>query len=109
VVLGRADLFLLPSEQESFGLAALEAMSCEVPVIATRVGGLPEVVRDGVDGYLVEVGDVEAMAARACEILSDDSLQEQIGAQARRHVLKHFTPEKVVLHYLEYYRKVLEV
>ncbi|MFQ6091060.1 MAG: N-acetyl-alpha-D-glucosaminyl L-malate synthase BshA, partial [Candidatus Bipolaricaulia bacterium] len=107
-ILGRADLFLLPSEQESFGLAALEAMSCGVPVIATRVGGLPEVVRHGRDGYLVEVGDVTAMAQRAREILGDESLRERMGTQARERVLKEFTPERIVPQYVEYYREILE-
>src|SRR5438552_9486259 len=59
-LLAISDVLLLPSELESFGLVALEAMACEVPVIATRVGGVPEVVRDGIDGYLYEVGDVQA-------------------------------------------------
>src|SRR5205085_6952540 len=63
-----ADLFLLPSQTESFGLSALEAMACEVPVIATQVGGLPEVVQDGETGYLVGVGDIPAIAERAVEI-----------------------------------------
>ena len=107
-ILGQADLFLLPSEQESFGLAALEAMSCEVPVIATRVGGLPEVVRDGVDGYLVDVGDVATMAERGAELLGDEPLRERMGAQARERVLENFTPERVVPQYVEYYREVLE-
>jgi len=107
-ILGKADLFLLPSEQESFGLAALEAMSCEVPVIATRVGGLPEVVRDGVDGYLVKVGDVRAMATRACQLLSDEPLRERVGEKARERVLERFTPERIVPQYVGYYREILE-
>ena len=107
-VLRQSDLFLLPSEQESFGLAALEAMSCGVPVVATRVGGLPEVVRDGIDGYLVDVGDVTTMAERGAEILSDDALQERMGQQARRRVLEQFTPEQIVPQYLQYYWQVLE-
>ncbi len=107
-LLGQSDLFLLPSEQESFGLAALEAMSCEVPVIATRVGGLPEVVRHGTEGYLVEVGDVEAIAEHAAALLSDDSLRGRMGAQARKRVLEDFTPGKIVPQYIRYYRQVLE-
>jgi N-acetyl-alpha-D-glucosaminyl L-malate synthase BshA len=107
-VLGKADLFLLPSEQESFGLAALEALSCEVPVVATRVGGLPEVVREGVDGYLVDVGDIKAMAERGAELLSDDALRERMGQQARRRVLEEFTPERIVPQYVDYYQEVLE-
>ncbi|MFQ6118111.1 MAG: glycosyltransferase, partial [Candidatus Bipolaricaulia bacterium] len=106
-VLGEADLFLLPSEQESFGLAVLEAMSCAVPVVATRVGGLPEVVRDGEDGYLVDVGDVAALAERGIKLLSDDALRERMGQQARQRVLEKFTPERIVPQYLQYYREIL--
>src|SRR5207302_9836721 len=69
--LRRAQVFLLPSETESFGLAALEALSCGVPVVASRAGGLPEVVREGVDGFLLPVGDVAGMATAVGRILSD--------------------------------------
>src|SRR6202140_5420055 len=72
-VVGAADLFLLPSDAESFGMAALEAMASEVPVIGTRAGGLPEVVIDGETGFLLPVGDVDAMASRAIKILSDEA------------------------------------
>ena len=76
-----ADLFLLPSESESFGLAALEAMACEVPVIATLAGGLPEVVVDGETGYLCPVGDVEGMAAAALRLLSDEDAAARASAR----------------------------
>src|SRR5262249_39048768 len=80
-----AGLMLLPSETESFGLVALEAMACEVPVIASRVGGVPEVVRDGQDGYLVETRDVDTMAARAVELLSDAKRYQAMGQSARQN------------------------
>src|SRR3954463_13745736 len=80
--LSAADLFLLPSAQESFGLAALEAMACEVPVIASRVGGLPEIIDDGVTGFLCPPHDVEMMAARAVAVLTDPALRASIGRAA---------------------------
>src|SRR5689334_17378916 len=78
-----SDVMLLPSELESFGLAALEAMACEVVPIATRVGGIPEVIEHGVSGYLADVGDVETMARYAVDLLSDDSNLEKMSKQAR--------------------------
>src|ERR671931_213401 len=78
-----ADLMLLPSELESFGLAALEAMACEVPTVATRVGGLPEVIEDGKTGLLCQVGDIEGMARQAVELLSDEDQLRQMGKRAR--------------------------
>ncbi|MDX1502070.1 MAG: N-acetyl-alpha-D-glucosaminyl L-malate synthase BshA [Thermoanaerobaculia bacterium] len=106
-VLVGADLFLLPSETESFGLAALEALSCEVPVIATRVGGLPEGVTHGENGDLFEVGDVEAMAAAAVELLGDDDRRREFGAAGRRRALDEFSEEKVLEQYRAIYRQVL--
>lgn len=82
-LLSAADLFILPSEKESFGLAALEAMACNVPLIASHTGGLPEVVVHGETGYLAPVGDVEAMAEYALEILSNETLQISMGEAAR--------------------------
>ena len=76
-------MFLLPSETESFGLAALEAIASGVPVVASRVGGLPEVVRDGEVGFLHAVGDVEAMAAAARRLFDDAALHARLGAAAR--------------------------
>ena len=79
-----SDVLLLPSELESFGLVALEAMACEVPVIATRVGGIPEVVRDGVDGFLYDVGDVRSMADGCLHILTRPSCAGDHGSSCTR-------------------------
>src|SRR5207247_1731819 len=81
--LSASDVLLLPSEQESFGLAALEAMACEVPVVASRVGGLPEVVDDGETGFLSAVGDVDKMAEDAVRLLTDKKLRREMGKRAR--------------------------
>jgi L-malate glycosyltransferase len=105
--LGIADLFLLPSDLESFGLAALEAMACEVPVVATRVGGLPEVVTHGVDGYLAEPRDVETAARYALEILSRPDRGRSMGQQARADARKRYCANDVIPMYEEYYEKVL--
>ena len=102
-----ADLLLLPSETESFGLAALEALACEVPVIATRVGGLVEVVRDGENGYLVSIGDVDAIAARAVEILGDESLRRDMGHRGREWAIGNYNTEHVIPQYIELYRRVI--
>jgi len=106
--LAAADLFLLPSQLESFGLAALEAMACEVPVIATNVGGVPEVVEHGVDGYLVEPGDVKSAANYAIEILSRADRGREMGKIARLHAKKKFCANDVIPAYEAYYRRVLE-
>jgi N-acetyl-alpha-D-glucosaminyl L-malate synthase BshA len=103
-----ADLLLLPSLSESFGLSALEAMACEAPVIATRVGGLPEVVEDGGCGYLFEVGDVQSMAEAAIEILSDESLGERLGRRGREIAVTRFTTEIIIPQYEALYEAVIE-
>jgi N-acetyl-alpha-D-glucosaminyl L-malate synthase BshA len=103
-----ADLFLLPSETESFGLAALEALSCEVPVIASRVGGLPEVVDDGRTGYLLPVGDLEGMAAAAARLLGDEPLRRAFGSEGRRRAVERFAEERIVERYRAVYRRVLD-
>ena len=104
-ILACADLFLLPSATESFGLVALEAMSCGVPVIATRVGGLPEVVPEGDAGFLADVGDVETMAEQGVRILKDTAEWRRMSAAAR-HAAEKFSTESVVPMYEDYYRKV---
>jgi len=107
-ILGKCDLFLLPSEDESFGLAALEAMSCEVPVVASNVGGLRELISHGVDGYLMRVGDVNALAEYSLGILQDPELQEKMGRKARRKVLRKYTPSKIVSEYEDLYEQTLQ-
>jgi N-acetyl-alpha-D-glucosaminyl L-malate synthase BshA len=106
-LIGTSDLLLLPSETESFGLVALEAMACEVPVVVSRVGGLPEVVTDGREGFLVEVHDVEKMAERAIEILSDDELRDRMGKLGRRTAKARFCADEIVEEYERFYEKVL--
>jgi N-acetyl-alpha-D-glucosaminyl L-malate synthase BshA len=94
--LAQADLFLLPSEQESFGLAALEALASGVPVVATHVGGLPEVVRHGETGWLVPVGDPPALAEAVLKLLGDEPRRAAMGRAARADALARFQPEPVV-------------
>lgn len=105
-LLRSADLFLLPSETESFGLAALEAMACGVPVVASRAGGIPEVVVDGETGYLAPVGDVALMTDRALTALRDPAHLEKLrrGAVARAGL---FSADKVVPQYEQVYEDVL--
>ncbi len=106
--LGIADILLMPSELESFGLAALEAMACEVVPIATRTGGVPEVIEHAVSGYLADVGDVETMARYAIDLLNDESKLRAMGKTARGVAQSKFCSSKIVPQYEEYYRRVLE-
>jgi N-acetyl-alpha-D-glucosaminyl L-malate synthase BshA len=106
-ILSRADVFLLPSEMESFGLAALEAMACETPVVATNVGGLNEVVENGKSGYLLPLGDVESMAARTREILESPELGKRLGKRGREIATEKFTPRAALNAYLDVYDSVL--
>jgi N-acetyl-alpha-D-glucosaminyl L-malate synthase BshA len=103
-----SDVLLLPSELESFGLVALEAMACEVPVIATRVGGIPEVVRDGLDGFLYEVGNVKAMADGSFAILNQPHVRETMGRAARERALQEFCASKIVMKYENLYQHTIE-
>ena len=105
-LLACADLFLLPSASESFGLSALEAMASGVPVIATRVGGLPEVVEEGESGFLAEVGDIEGMAAAGARLLSDQPTWRRHSAAARAGA-ERFKVERVVPLYERFYERVL--
>jgi N-acetyl-alpha-D-glucosaminyl L-malate synthase BshA len=102
-------LFLLPSDAESFGLAALEAMACGLPVIGTAVGGLPEVVEDGRSGYLLPVGDVEGMARTALSLLRDPEMHAAFSREARRRAVEGFPTEKAVARYRKLYEETLAV
>jgi len=103
-----ADLMLMPSELESFGLAALEAMACKVPAIATRVGGVPELIDDGVNGLLYPVGNVEDMATGAIGLLKDRDRLETMRDAARKEAQKRFCATLVVPKYVKFYESVLE-
>jgi N-acetyl-alpha-D-glucosaminyl L-malate synthase BshA len=103
-----ADLMLMPSELESFGLAALEAMACEVPTIGTSVGGVPEVIEHGRTGFLAQPGDVDTMARCAIEILSDEKRLREMGKQARWEAQAHFCTSKIIPEYERFYERVLE-
>ena len=98
-----ADLMLLPSELESFGLAALEAMACEVPSVATRVGGVPEVIDDGKTGLLTDVGDIETMSQRAIALLSDEGKLRQMGKRARIAAQTRFCSTKIIPEYERFF------
>ena len=106
-ILNYSDLFLLPSETESFGLAALEAMACSVPVISTNSGGLPEVNEDGVSGFLSPIGDIEGMAANAIKILEDEKVLAKFKANALQ-IAQQFSVEKIVPQYEKIYLEALQ-
>ena len=106
-LLSASDLFLLPSAQESFGLAALEAMACEVPVVASRVGGLPEVIEHGVSGFLHPLDAHDAMAESAIALLTDPARHRSVAQAARHRVLTRFCAEDVVPRYEACYQAVL--
>ena len=107
-LLSIADLFLLPSEQESFGLAALEAMACEVPVVASNAGGLPEVIQHGATGFLHDVGDVVAMVASGVALLTDPDLHRRVTAAAVVDVRERFCADRIVPMYERHYAQVLQ-
>lgn len=106
--LGVADLFLLPSELESFGLAALEAQACEVPVIATRIGGIPEVVNDGESGFLSDVGDIEKMSTDVIKLLSDENMRRSFGEKGRELAVQRYATSKIIPQYIAFYEKIVK-
>ena len=106
-LLSIADLFLLPSAQESFGLAALEAMACEVPVVAARVGGVPEVIEHGVSGFLHAPDELDAMAESSVRLLTDPTLHQRVATAACARVRNEFCAEKIVPLYEACYEKVV--
>jgi N-acetyl-alpha-D-glucosaminyl L-malate synthase BshA len=102
-----ADLMLMPSEMESFGLAALEAMACCVPEVATRVGGVPELIEHESNGLLFEVGDIESMSIGAIKLLSDPDRLETMSRAARKTAQDHFCASRIIPLYEEYYERVI--
>ena len=107
-LLAIGDVFLMPSKQESFGLAALEAMACGVPCVTSNAGGLPEIMVDGKTGFMAPIGNLELMAQRAMEILKVPELRDKMGRWARDHAVQHFHERKVVPRYLDVYRQVMK-
>jgi N-acetyl-alpha-D-glucosaminyl L-malate synthase BshA len=106
-ILSIADIYFLPSETESFGLSALEAMASSVPVLATNTGGLPEVVADGETGFLVPVGDTDAMAASLLKLIREPDLRIEMGLAARQRAITLFPRDKIVTQYEEVYKQIL--
>jgi len=106
-ILCAGDIFILPSQMESFGLSALEAMSCGLPVIATNVGGLPEVVLHGETGYLTEIGNVERMASYVIELLEDKNKYTEFSEKARLRAEKFFDKDLIIPKYENFYEKIL--
>jgi L-malate glycosyltransferase len=102
-ILSAADLFLMPSQSESFGLSALEAMACEVPVVSSSVGGLPELQVHGETGYIAEIGDIDRMARYAIELLTNEAKRAMFSNAARRRAVEQFDADKIVNQYEEYY------
>jgi N-acetyl-alpha-D-glucosaminyl L-malate synthase BshA len=107
-ILSASDLMLMPSQSESFGLSALEAMSCEVPVVSSSVGGLPELQIHGETGYIAEIGDISRMARYAIDLLTNDSKWRLFAAACRRRAVDHFDVHTIVTQYEEHYKKCLE-
>jgi len=106
-ILPLADLLLMPSELESFGLVALEAMACRVPTIATRVGGVPELIEDGVNGRLFPVGDVDGMAGAAVELLRDPGRLQAMAETARHTAQSRYCTSKIIPLYERFYQEIL--
>lgn len=106
--LGAADISLLPSELESFGLAALEAQACELPVVASRVGGIPEVINDGETGFLSDVGDTEKMSDDVLRLMNDDAIREAFGKRGRELAISRYSTGKIIPQYIAFYEKILQ-
>jgi N-acetyl-alpha-D-glucosaminyl L-malate synthase BshA len=107
-LLSAADIFLLPSQNESFGLAALEAMSCSVPVVASNVGGIPEVVTHGENGYLAEPGDIERMARYCIELATNPKKWQSFSIAARRAAVERFSTERILPIYEQLYHRLAQ-
>jgi N-acetyl-alpha-D-glucosaminyl L-malate synthase BshA len=107
-ILSSSDLFLIPSQSESFGLAALEAMACGLPVVSSSVGGLPELVKHNETGFIAEIGDVDRMAKYTLELLGNDKKYKLFSENSRQRAVDKFDKSKVVPLYEEYYEQILK-
>ncbi len=107
LLLSVADIFLMPSESESFGLAALEAMSCGIPCVTSNAGGLPEVNLHGKTGYLASVGAIEEMSYLVLRLLKDDELRKKMGRNAREHAAKNYHTSSIIPQYLKLYENLI--
>jgi N-acetyl-alpha-D-glucosaminyl L-malate synthase BshA len=103
----RMHVLLMPSEMESFGLAALEGMACGVPPVATRVGGVPELITHGVDGFLEPVGGIAAQAGRVVELLTDEALHQRMSVAARQTAVERFATSLIIPQYVDYYKQMV--
>jgi glycosyltransferase involved in cell wall biosynthesis len=108
-ILNASDIFLIPSQSESFGLAALEAMACGIPVISSSVGGLPELVRHNETGFIAEIGDVDRMAKYTIDLLTNDRKHKMFSSASRERAVTLFDKSKVIPQYEDYYNKVLNI
>jgi len=106
-ILNAADIFLMPSQSESFGLSALEAMSCGIPVVSSSVGGLPELVIHNETGYIAEIGDIERMAKYVIDLLTNEKKYKIFSKNSRERAVKYFDKNLIVPKYIEYYEKIL--
>jgi N-acetyl-alpha-D-glucosaminyl L-malate synthase BshA len=106
-LLSVGDVFLMPSQSESFGLSALEAMACEVPVVSSSVGGLPELVAHTETGFIAEIGDIDRMARYTIDLLTNESKQRTFAHAARKRAVEHFAMDKIVEQYEQYYNQVV--
>ncbi len=106
-ILSIADVFIMPSGSETFGLAALEAMSCSVPVVASNIGGLPELVLHGETGFLCPLGNIDAFSERIRQIITNDELQQTMGAAARKRTVECFSTERIIPMYEAFYEKTI--
>ncbi len=106
-ILNAADVFIIPSQSESFGLSALEAMSCGLPVVSSSVGGLPELIRHNETGYIAEIGDVDRMARYVIELLTNDRKYELFSKNSRERAVTCFDKNIIVPQYEEYYKEII--
>lgn len=108
-ILNASDLFLMPSQSESFGLSALEAMACGIPVVSSSVGGLPELNIHNETGYIAEIGDIDRMAKYTIELLTNEKRYNNFSKNSRDRAVKHFEKKLILPKYVEYYEKILNL